>query len=330
MINPDVVRKGTLKATARAHPIQGLIKYHGLRDPERRIPFHDSISACVEALATTTTVEFDENLTDDEVEINGRSATEVEKKRVQSVLERLRARKGPEIHARVSSTNSLTTGKGLGFSASAFASIGAAAKEALDLTVDSISLSEAVRLGAGSATRSLAGGFAIWYADRLGKSYAEQIAAPNDLDMEMMIVPIPSPVRTDEAHRDVITSPLFSARLEYIDSMIGQMKDALSRRNVRAVCQLAEEDTLNLHAITMTAESRIVLWEPQTLTILREVMRLRKNGIPCWYSMDTGPSVFVNTLGRYADMLERSIKELCVGPVIRSRVGGPPELISRN
>jgi len=317
-----------LKATAVAHPIQGLIKYHGLRDVGRRIPFHDSISVCAEALETTTTVEFDENLSDDIVEINQRIATETEKKRVQNVLDSLRARKGLKVCARVSSTNSLTVGKGLGFSASAFASIGVAASDALDLKLDQISLSEAVRLGAGSATRSLAGGFAIWYADRGGRSYAEQIAARGDLDLEMIIVPVSSPIRTDEAHKDVVTSPLFSARLEYIDSMIAAMRQALTRRDVTTVCQLAEEDTLNLHAITMTSKTRMVLWEPQTLTVLREVLRLRENGIPCWYSMDTGPSVFVNTLGQYADEVQRSIESLDVAPVIRSRVGGPPKVIS--
>jgi len=36
----------TEKATARAHPIQGLVKYHGMRDPELRLPYHDSISLC--------------------------------------------------------------------------------------------------------------------------------------------------------------------------------------------------------------------------------------------------------------------------------------------
>jgi phosphomevalonate decarboxylase len=46
-----------MKATAIAHPIQGLVKYHGLKDAKLRIPFHDSISVCMQALCTTTTVE---------------------------------------------------------------------------------------------------------------------------------------------------------------------------------------------------------------------------------------------------------------------------------
>ena len=316
-----------LKATAVAHPIQGLIKYHGLRDVGQRVPFHDSISVCIEALETTSTVEFDENLSGDVVEINRKTATEMEKRRVQIVLNFLRTVKGSRLCAKVLSKNSLTTGKGLGFSASAFASIGVAASYALNLKLDQISLSEAVRLGAGSATRSLAGAFAIWYANKQGRSYAEQIAAPSDLDFEMIIVPVPSRVRTDEAHKDVVTSPLFSARLQHIESMIATMREALSRKDVARVCRLAEEDTLNLHAITMTSRSRMVLWEPQTLTVLRKVLRLREEGVPCWYSMDTGPSVFVNTLGQYAGRVQESIEGLDLGPVIRSRVGGPPRIV---
>ena len=47
-----------MKATAVAHPIQGLIKYHGLADPILRLPFHDSISVCTAPMTTRTTVEF--------------------------------------------------------------------------------------------------------------------------------------------------------------------------------------------------------------------------------------------------------------------------------
>src|SRR5690606_27672074 len=42
----------TTKASAIAHPIQGLVKYHGLRDESLRLPFHDSISVCTAPLRT--------------------------------------------------------------------------------------------------------------------------------------------------------------------------------------------------------------------------------------------------------------------------------------
>ena len=48
----------TNKATAKAHAMQGLLKYHGMKDSKLRIPYHDSISVCLDALFTKTTVEF--------------------------------------------------------------------------------------------------------------------------------------------------------------------------------------------------------------------------------------------------------------------------------
>ena len=59
-----------MKATALAHPMEALIKYHGLRDWNLRIPFHDSISVNVDALNTVTTVEFGD-FEEDKVVVDG-------------------------------------------------------------------------------------------------------------------------------------------------------------------------------------------------------------------------------------------------------------------
>ncbi len=315
-----------MKSKAIAHPIQGLIKYHGLKDPVLRLPYHDSISVCVEAMSTVTTVEFEDGPGDDVVTINGRLVTGPDLQRVRTVLGRLVEMFGREVHANVDSENSLVSGKGLGFSASGFAALGLAAAKALGLNLDYISLSEIVRLGAGSATRSLAGGFALWYADRKGRSYAKQIAAPGDLDLAMAIVPIWSMVKTDEAHKESVTSALFKARLRYVCRMVKTMKDAILKRDVPTVAQLAEEDTLNLHAITMTSRSHLVLWEPDTVEVIKEVQTLRSEGVPCWYSMDTGPSVFVNTSSDHIDAVVDRLESLGL-PIVVSRVGAEAKTV---
>ena len=271
-------------------------------------------------------MEFREDLREDIVTINGEVILGIDLQRVETVLSALTRICGREIHAEVTSENSLTGGKGLGFSASGFAALGLAACDALGLDLDNISLSEIVRLGAGSATRSLAGGFAIWYAERGGRSYAEELAGPKALDFGMVIVPIASPIRTDEAHRDVVTSPLFRTRLEYVGAMLEAMKKAISARDIETIGRLAEEDTLNLHATTMTSRSRLVLWEPDTLRVIRKVEALRRDGLPCWYSMDTGPSVFINSYMRYVDNIVAQIGELGL-PAIASAVGPRAYLI---
>ncbi len=310
-----------LKATAIAHPIQGLIKYHGLRIPKRRIPYHDSISVCIEALKTTTTVEASNELEQNEMMINGKEPNETDRQRIEIVLNELKRTAKLHDRFKIMSENNLKTGKGLGFSASGFAALGLAACKALDLKINMIRLSEIVRLGAGSATRSLAGKFAIWYAGKEGRSYAEQLKTPIDTDFSMTIVPIQSNVKTDEAHIEVLSSPLFKARLKSIDLLLEKMKTAVKRGDTATIGRLAEEDTLSLHAITMTGKSRMVLWEPDTVRIVKEVIRMREEGVSAWYSMDTGPSVFVNTYKKDSGIVAQRIREIGFKNEIVSGVG---------
>jgi len=315
-----------MKATATAHPIQGLIKYHGLKNPKQRIPYHDSISVCIQALTTTTTIETLNESKKDEITINGRQPNITEKKRVETVLNKLKELAEYSGNFKVVSQNSLEMGKGLGFSASGFAALGLAAAKALGLSLDGLALSEIVRLGAGSATRSMAGGFAIWYANRRGRSYAEQLETSKNMDFSMVIVPVRSEVKTDEAHAEVLSSCLFKARLKNINGLLKRMKKAISLGDTVAIGTLAEEDTLNLHAITMTGKSHMVLWEPDTVRVIKEVIRMREEGLQAWYSMDTGPSVFINTYKKNAEMIAKRFNEMGFKNVQLSAVGEKPSL----
>jgi phosphomevalonate decarboxylase len=315
-----------MKATAIAHPIQGLVKYHGLKDPELRIPFHDSISVCIQALYTKTTVATAESLEEDYVQINGKMAVSTDLERVKTVLNKLRNMTDYSGHFRVVSQNNVAGGKGLGFSASGFAALGTAACAALNFSIDYVTLSELVRLGAGSSTRSLAGSFAIWYANKNGKSYAKQIVKPDAVSLGMVILPISSSIKTDEAHTEVLSSPLFKARLKHVPKIIKKMEQAIKSGDVATIGKLAEEDTLNLHASTMTGKAHMVLWEPETVRIIKEVQNLRLDGVPAWYSMDTGPSVFVNTFKDCVERVACRLREIGCTNLIISGVGDRPFL----
>ena len=319
-----------MKATAIAHPIQGLIKYHGLKDREKRIPFHDSISVCARELQTTTTVETVSSAGEGTVTVNGKLLLGKDRQRVEVVLDQFKKLADYNAYFKVSSANSLVEGKGLGFSASGFAALGLAASKALGLDLDYVSLSEIVRLGAGSATRSLAGDFALWYADKNGHSYAESLPYPESIDFCMVIVPIASAVRTDEAHAEVLSSPLFGARLKKISAMVKEMQTAIGEGDISRIDRLAEEDTLNLHAITMTGKSHLVLWEPETVRIMREVMQLRKEGTESYYSMDTGPSVFINTFKENVDVIIDRLQCLGFSKMVVSAIGGKPRIVGKH
>jgi mevalonate pyrophosphate decarboxylase len=208
--------------------------------------------------------------------------------------------------------------------------LGLATSRALGLNLETDVLSEIVRLGAGSASRSLVGGFSIWYANRKGRSYAEQLASANSIKLRTLIVPIPSTIKTDKAHADVLTSPFFKARLAYMKGVLQRMRHAIVRKDVPEICRLAEVDTLNLHAITMTGKLGTILVNPLSIRIMEEVLRLREEEtVPVWYSLDTGPSVFINTTPKSASKVERRIRALAEN-LISSDPGGPAEIISHH
>jgi phosphomevalonate decarboxylase len=284
----------------------------------------------MKSLDTVTTVEPRSDLRRDIIRINGMVPTTGEEARARVVIDKLRELAGEKTRVRVESKNANVEGKGLGFSASGFAALGLATSKALWLSLEPRELSEVVRLGAGSAARSLVGGFSIWYANRKGRSYAEQLASATSIGMRTLIVPIPSEIKTDRAHADVLTSPFFRARLAYLKGILQRMKRALARKDVSEICRLAQVDTLNLHAITMTGRLETILVSPLSIQIMDEVKRLREEeGVPVWYSLDTGPSVFINTTPKAASKVERRIRGLAEN-VISSDPGGPAEVISRH
>jgi phosphomevalonate decarboxylase len=319
------------KGTAIAHAIQGLVKYHGLKNKKRRLPYHDSISVCAKELTTTATVEFDRQYTEDIVEINGSVAKDTEALRVMAVINQLRKLAKSRERFRLASKNSLAEAKGVGFSAAAFASIALAASTALDLRMGLSHLSEIARLGAGSASRSLVGGFSIWYANKGGRSFARQLDDGTRVKLAMGIVPIASDVKTDTAHEESVSSPFFTVRVRQVKATLPKMLQAIKKGDVCEISRLAEADSLSLHCVTMTGRSGLVLMSPDTINVIRRVRAMREDhGIPVWYSLDTGPSVFLNTQPEYARRVCDDIEDHTHLPIIKSEVGGSAHTIEQH
>lgn len=316
-----------MKATAIAHPIQGLIKYHGLADFETRQPLHDSISVCVQPLSTRTTAQAGyevDRIEIDDVEVQGRA-----RERAVQVLDAVRARAGSEEGFRVVSRSSFPQGVGLGSSSSGFAALAMAAQAALGLDLPRVEVARIARLGAGSATRAVAGGVADWYIEDDGDSTAEMLAGPETLDWPIVMALVDHEEMTENVHRDVMASPLIGAREAYVEEALAGMREAVAAGDRERVFELAERDTLNLHAVTMTGARGRVTWQPATVGVMRAVWELRdEQDVPAWFSIDTGATPYVNTLPGHADAVaERLAAVDGVAKVLRGSVGGPTRLV---
>jgi phosphomevalonate decarboxylase len=80
-----------------------------------------------------------------------------------------------------------------------------------------------------------------------------------------------------------------------------------------------------LHGITMTGTGEMVLWQPDTLRVILAVRRMREAGVPAFFSIDTGATVYVNTFPDRADDVRKAIEDLGIRtfPCV---VGGPARL----
>jgi phosphomevalonate decarboxylase len=309
-----------VKGSAIAHPIEGLIKYHGLKDEILRIPFHDSISVATSPTASHTTVEFG-RFKKDTASVDGKQLAGRELERVVFVVDEVRRRSGLDLKFRMVSKNNFMSNVGLGASASGFAALAVASSKAAGLKMSLEKMSVIARRGAGSATRSVTGGFSRWRAGfEDEESYSYQIAS-EDLQMGIVVALIPAFKFTENAHKAVLTSPFFHSRLAFVHGALAEMENAIRKRNIEKIGILAERDSLILHGITMTSIDEMMLWRPETVKVILEVKKMRSEGLPAFFSIDTGATVYVNTKPKHVREIEGRIKDLGI-ETIRCGVGG--------
>jgi diphosphomevalonate decarboxylase len=278
--------------------MQALVKYHGLKDWKLRIPYHDSISVNTTSLGSQVVVRDAKRGSEGDMLVEGKKNDDA-LRRLQSVSRRLTGKSFEGLRLHLESGNfPRLDAKGLGFSSSAGAALALALSHAVSdgSKPDYKELSRVARLFAGSASRTVVGGYSRLYAGKgYEDTYAEKFADEKDLALRMVIVPLTSAVRTEDAHREVESSPFFKSRVESASKRCEEMERAIKGGDLRKVGELTEKDTLELHAVTMTGANGLVIMSPDTIRVITKVRELRSNGVEAYFSMQTGPSVFINT-----------------------------------
>ncbi len=320
------------KATARALSNIAFVKYWGNRDDHLRLPVSGSLSMNLDGLTTTTTVTFDDSLADDEITIGGVLATGNAAARVSDFLDQVRHRAGSELKARVQSENNFPTGAGIASSASAFAALALAASRAIGLDLSEPELSALARLGSGSASRSVPGGFVEWYVgDSHETSYAESFAPADHWDLVDCVAIVSTKHKetgSTEGHAIAKTSPLQAARVQGAASRVATCKEAILTRDFAKFADVVELDSTVMHSVMMTGTPPLFYWQPATLTVMEQVRRWRAGGLPVCYTIDAGANVHCICLSSDVDEVETRLRDLDgVGDVLRAKAGGPAQFV---
>jgi diphosphomevalonate decarboxylase len=323
------------KITSCANSNIAFIKYWGNRDAQMRVPLNDSVSMNLSDAMTTTTVDFDANLNDDQIMVGGTDANEATRKRVIAHLDRVRAMAKIETKARVQSENNFPTGVGIASSASAFAALSVAASHAAGLQLSEREMSILARQGSGSACRSIPGGFVEWIAGHSSlNSYAISIAPPEHWDLRDVIAIVSTEekkVGSSEGHTAAQTTPFMLARQNGLPARFHLMRQAILTKNLGLLGPAIEEDAVELHMMAMTSRPPIFYWTPGMVRVIQSAMRWREEGLAVYFTLDAGPNVHLICESKDADQVAVRAKEIAdVQQVIINSPGGAAHVIDNH
>ncbi|MCO4768512.1 MAG: diphosphomevalonate decarboxylase [Deltaproteobacteria bacterium] len=316
-----------MRGTASACSNIALIKYWGKRDFTDNIPLNGSLSMTLSQATTTTTVIWDDTLSQDEIYLDGERVLDGRGLRVSRYLDRIRA-DYYRMPARVASMNSFPAGTGIASSASGFAALATAAFAAMGEEMPSdTEMTRWARRGSGSACRSIHGGFVEWLPGTSdADSTAVQLAGEDFWDLRDLVVLVsraPKAISSSEGHKIATRHPFMAARQELLPARMLATKGAVAARDLMTLGALVEQEALEMHAIMMSGQPAALYMQPGTLKLLHAIRAWREDGLPVFFTLDAGPNVHVLCESRDAPEVRARIEQLMPGLSILENRAGP-------
>ncbi|WVE61369.1 diphosphomevalonate decarboxylase [Enterococcus faecium] len=317
------------KGKARAYTNIALIKYWGKKNEELILPMNNSLSLTLDAFYTETEVIFSDSYMVDEFYLDGTLQDEKATKKVSQFLDLFRKEAGLSLKASVISQNFVPTAAGLASSASGLAALAGACNTALKLGLDHLSLSRFARRGSGSACRSIFGGFVEWEKghDDLS-SYAKPVPSDSfEDDLAMVFVLINDQKKEVSSRngmrRTVETSSFYQGWLDSVEGTLYQLKQAIKTKDFQLLGETMERNGLKMHGTTLAAQPPFTYWSPDSLKAMDAVRQLRKQGIPCYFTMDAGPNVKVLVENSHLSEVQETFTKLFSKEQVITAHAGP-------
>lgn len=303
-----------MKATAIGPSDIAFTKYWGRKDEVLRLPENGSVSMTLSNLLTTTTVEFSDKYNKDQITINGGGVEEGEAERIIKHLDRIRKMAGINLKAKVVSQNNFPIGTGLSSSASGFAALTVTASKAAGLNLSEKELSILSRQASGSSCRPIVGGFVEWLDGNTSEtSYAKQIFPKdwwNITDVVAVVSEARKEVSTSLGHAKAQSSPFLKLRLSRMKEKNRKVKQLIKERNFQGLGELIEQEALELHTIMLTQYPPLIYWTPGTLTIMKLTPHWRKDGIPVYFTINTGQNIHLICQQKDVNKVKAKLKTL--------------------
>lgn len=292
-----------------------LVKYWGKSNPQ--IPKNASISFTLEHCHTKTSIEFTRIQKNDnpkfDLYFEGKKNDDF-KPKIATFFNRigLYCPYVFEYEMVIRSENSFPHSSGIASSASGLSAI-VMCLMSLEKALSGKEMNEAffkrkasflARLGSGSASRSIEGPLVVWgehddiagSSDLYGVPFTEEVHPifKNYQDTILLVDKGEKQVSSTVGHNLMHEHPYAEQRFQQANENLGKLKEILVDGNINAFVNLVESEALTLHAMMLTSSPYFILMKPNTLQIINEIWKYRKeqkSGI-C-FTLDAGANVHV-------------------------------------
>ncbi len=316
--------------TAETSPSLALVKYWGKQQrAARNIPATGSVAVGLSDLSTLTYLRplpADEG---DRIQLGGRLQNPERFAPVLRALQEFVRKQGgsPPPAVEVNSENSFPTAAGLASSSSGLAALVLAYLHASRIPYTLRDAAKLARIGSGSASRSVFGGFTILPA---GSEAAEPLFDKDHWpELRILILVMQSgPKRVSS--RDAMelareTSPYYPAWCADSLQQVAQGRDALGRRLLPELGAVMRRSYLRMFATMFSADPPVIYWLPESVAAIHACASLREHGYDAWETMDAGAQVKVLTTEEQVGRVRSGLTEAVPGALIyTSRPAGPP------
>jgi diphosphomevalonate decarboxylase len=158
------------------------------------------------------------------------------------------------------------------------------------------------RLGSGSASRSVYGGYVSWGKSQYIPESSDEWATPLSFEVHenfrelqdtiLIVDESPKAISSSEGHRLMGKHPYAQQRFEQAHVQVATLLKALKNGNQDTFIHIVENESLGLHGLMMSSDPGYILLKPGSFQIIDKIRNFReKSGIPVSFTLDAGPNV---------------------------------------
>lgn len=290
-----------------------LVKYWGKHGTQ--LPCNPSISMSLSASLTETTISYEKKQhTDKRVDLKFHfegQRSEIFGKRIITYFESLFDELPflSDYQFKIESSNTFPHSSGIASSASAFSALALCIISLKGILSGNINnndfyqqASYLARLGSGSASRSVYGGYTVWGQIKGMDTYTDLYARPVQSDVHpifqsfqdaILIVSAKNKkVGSTAGHALMEKNPFAEARYRQAMDHAIEILQVLENGDTERFVRIVEQEAMTLHGLMMSSDPGYVLMKHGTIEIIDRIRDFRKKKqIPVAFTLDAGPNV---------------------------------------